>query len=134
MRRLILLTFLPALLAADDHWIRFTAGPFEVMTDAGARAGREAMVRFMEFRHAVGQVVGEPELQTPLPVRILVFKNARGWTSSAPIDEGRDRYNIVLQEKAAVSPAVYTELTGPFLKYNTGQMAPPRWLLGKGGV
>src|ERR1700760_2349876 len=108
MRPLILLSVLPAILAADNHGTRFTAGPFEVMTDAGPRAGRETMVRFMEFRHAVGQVVGETELQTPLPIRILVFKNAHGWTSSAPIAEGRDRYNIVLQEKGAVSPAVYS--------------------------
>src|SRR5436305_4419013 len=124
MRRLLLFALLPALLAADDRWIKFTSGPFEVMTDAGPRAGRETLVRFMEFRHAVGQIVGEPELQTPLPVRILVFKNARGWTSDAPISEGRDRYNIVLQEKGPVSPAVYRELTRLFLKSNTAQMPP----------
>ena len=80
MRRLLLLGLLPALLAADDHWVRFTSGPFEVLTDAGARAGRETLVRFEEFRHALGQLVGEQDLQTPQPVRILVFKNPRGWT------------------------------------------------------
>src|SRR3954471_9687575 len=124
MRRLLLLSLVPVLLAADDHWVRFTSGPFEVLTDAGPRAGRETMVRFLEFRHAVGQILGEPELQTPLPVRILVFKNARGWTSPDPISEGRDRYNIVLQEKGAVSPAVYTGLTRLFLQANTAQMPP----------
>jgi hypothetical protein len=125
MQRLLFLAILPALLAADDRWIKFTSGPFEVMTDVGAKAGRETMVRFLEFRHAVGQIVGEPELQTPLPVRILVFKNARGWTSDAALSQGRDRYNIVLQEKGAVSPAVYRELTRLFLKANTTQMPPP---------
>jgi hypothetical protein len=124
MRRLLLLTLLPALLPADDHWVKFTSGPFEVLTDAGPRAGRETMVRFLEFRHAVGQILGETELQTPLPVRILVFKNSRGWTSPAPISEGRDRYNIVLQEKAEAPPAVYTELTRLFLQSNTAQMPP----------
>ncbi len=124
MRRLLLLSILPALLAADDHWIKFTSGPFEVLTDAGPRAGRETIVRFLEFRHAVGQVVGEPELQTPLPVRILVFKNARGWTLPSPLAEGRDRYNIVLAEKGAVSSDVYRELTRLFLQSNTAQMPP----------
>ena len=123
MRRLVLLFLLPALLAADN-WVKFTSGPFEVLTDAGARAGRETMVRFLEFRHAVGQIVGEPELQTPLPVRIVVFKNARGWTSTVPIAEGRDRYNIVLQEKGAVGPAIYIELAKLFLHSNTAQMPP----------
>src|ERR1041385_1458025 len=101
MRRLLLLSLLPALLAADDHWVRFTSGPFEVFTDAGSRAGRETMVRFLEFRHAVGQIVGEPDLQTPLPVRILVFKNARNWATPALISEGRASFNIVLQDKTS---------------------------------
>jgi hypothetical protein len=124
MRRLFILCLLPCLLAADDHWVKFASGPFEVLTDAGARAGRETMVRFGEFRHAVGQIVGEPDLQTPVPVRILVFHNAQGWASPAPLAEGRDCYAIVLGEKSAVPPAVYSELTRLFLKSNTAQMPP----------
>ena len=65
MRRLLILCLFPCLLAADDHWVKFTSGPFEVLTDAGARAGRETMVRFEEFRHALGEIVGEPDLETP---------------------------------------------------------------------
>jgi hypothetical protein len=52
MRRLLLLSLLPWLLAADDHWVKFTRGPFEVMTDSGPRGGREVMVRFEQFRNA----------------------------------------------------------------------------------
>ena len=78
MRRLLFLLTIPCLLAADDHWVKFTRGPFEVMTDAAPRAARETLVRFEEFRHALGQIVGEDDLQTPLPVRIFVFKNAQG--------------------------------------------------------
>jgi hypothetical protein len=121
---LLILCALPWLLAADDHWVKFTGGPYEVLTDAGARAGRETLVRFEEFRHALGQIVGENDLQTPLPVRIFVFKNAKGWTAPAPITEGRDRYAIVLGEKASVSAAIYSELTRLFLKSNTAQMPP----------
>ena len=125
MRRLLIVGLLPCLLAAEDHWVKFTSGPFEILTDVGTRAGRETMVRFQEFRHALGQLVGEPDLQTPEPVRILVFKNAKGWTSpAAPLTEGRDRFAIVLQEKSAVSPGVYSELTRLFLKSNTAQMPP----------
>src|SRR5215471_3367365 len=97
MRRLLLLCALPAALAADDHWVKFTRGPFEIFTDAGSRAGRETMVRFEQFRHALGLILGENDLQTPQPVRVFVFKNARGWSAgSAPITEARDRYAIVL--------------------------------------
>src|SRR5271157_5985521 len=124
MRRVVLLSLLPFLLAADDHWVKFSSPPFEVFTDAGPRAGRDTMVRFQEFRHALGQLVGEQDLQTPQPVRILVFKNARGWTSPAPLTDGRDRYAIVLQDKSPVAPAVYTDLTRLLLKSNTAQMPP----------
>jgi hypothetical protein len=112
----------PATLPAADTWVRFTTGPYDVLTDAGPHVGREALVRFMEFRHAVGQIVGEPELTAPLPIRIIVFKNSRGWTSPAPLSEGRASYNIVLQEKGSVAPAVYVALTRLFLNANTAQM------------
>lgn len=125
MRRLLIIGLLPCLLAAEDHWTKFTSGPFEVLTDAGTRAGRETMVRFQEFRHALGLLVGEQDLQAAQPIRILVFKNAKGWTSpAAPLTEGRDRFAIVLQDKGAVAPAVYRELTRLFLKSNTAQMPP----------
>jgi hypothetical protein len=124
MRRVLLLAALPAILSAADHWVKFTAGPFEVLTDANPRAGRETMVRFMEFRHAVGSIVGEPELQTPLPVRILLFKNAKSWTVPAPVSEGRASYNIVLQEKVPPTPAVYTGLARLLIHSNTAQMPP----------
>ncbi len=121
MRRLLMIGLLPGLLAADT-WVKFTSGPFEVFTDASPRAGREAMVRFQEFRHALGLLVGEADLQTPEPVRILVFKNAKGWTSPGPLTQGRDRYAIVLQDKQPVSPAVYRELARLLLESNTAQM------------
>jgi hypothetical protein len=124
MRRLLLLSLIPWLLAADDHWVKFTRGPLEVMTDAGARSGRETMVRFEQFRAALGQIVGEDDLQAPLPLRIFVFRNANGWTSAAPLTEGRDHFCIVLGEKSAVTPEIYSALTRLFLKSNTAQMPP----------
>jgi hypothetical protein len=124
MRRLLLLGLLPWLLAAEDHWVKFTSGPFEVLTDAGARAGREALVRLEEFRHAVGQTVGAPDLTTPEPVRILIFKNARGWSLPAPLAEGRSCYAVVLAEKETVPPDTYRALTRLFLETNTERMPP----------
>src|ERR1017187_5622030 len=124
MRRLLLLSIIPWLLAADDHWVKFTRDPLEVMTDTGARSGRETMVRFEQFRAALGQIVGEDDLPAPWPLRIFVFRNAKGWTSAAPLTEGRDHFCIVLSEKSAVTPEIYSALTRLFLKSNTTQMPP----------
>jgi hypothetical protein len=113
---------LPWLLAADDHWVKFTRGPYEVMTDASPRAARETLVRFEQFRAAFGQILGEPELTTPLPVRIMLLKNPAGWNSAPPFAEGRDRYSLVLGEKTPVTPEMYTALARLFLKSNIAQM------------
>jgi tetratricopeptide (TPR) repeat protein len=124
MRRWFVISFLCLLpsLAMADRWVHYTSGPFEVLTDAGERTGQETMVRFEEFRHALGTIVGEEDLATPQPVRILVFKNAQGWSSPAPLTQCRDRYAIVLSEKSPVPPAVYGELTRLLLDANTNRM------------
>src|SRR5215472_4835626 len=102
-RRLLIaaLALLPASLAAADHWTKFTAGPYDVFTNAGTATGRATVVRFEEFRHAVGETLGEANLQTQMPVRILLFRAAQGWTALEPVSEGRVSYNIVLGEKDA---------------------------------
>ena len=124
MRRLFLLALLPGLLAADDRWVRFTSGPFEVLTSAGSRDGRETLVRFEQFRYALGQVVGEPDLATPQPVRVVLFKDPRGWSKDAPFAPGRDRFNLVLGEKAAedITPEVWRSLARLLLDSSTTRM------------
>ena len=108
--------------AADERWVRYNSGPFEVFTDAGPKPGRETLVRFEQLRHAIGQIVGESNLETPLPMRIFVFRNASGWTSPAPLTEGRDRYAIVLPAGAPVPVPVIRECTRLLLESNTARM------------
>ncbi|HLI83343.1 MAG TPA: hypothetical protein VKV17_05465 [Bryobacteraceae bacterium] len=128
MRRLILCVLLfgpnawfPRLLAAAD-WVKYASGPFELLTNASTRAAREDLVRFEEFRNALGQLVGEQDLQSPQTVRILVLKDAKGWTTATPIVEGRNAYYIVLDEKTVPGPAIFAELTKLFLNTNTARM------------
>src|SRR5260370_8109671 len=125
MRRLLWLSMLPCLLAADDHWVKFTRGPFEVMTDAAPRTARDTMVRFEEWRAGVGQIVGEPERTSALTVRIMIFKNPSGRNCAPAFAEGHDRYALVLGEKTPVTPEMYIALTRLFLKSNSTQMPLP---------
>ena len=122
MRWLFLLALAPALLTADDHWVKFNSGPFELLTDGGGHPGRDVLVRVEQFRYALGQMLGESDLQTPLPVRIFVLKNVKGWATPTPVQEGRATYNIVLDEKTPPGAAIYTELTRLFVAANTGRM------------
>jgi hypothetical protein len=110
---------------ADERWVRFLSGPFEVFTDAGAHAGRETLIRFEEFRHALGLVVGEQNLESPVPIRVFVFRNAKGWTVPAPVAYGRDRYAITLTAGAPIPVAVFREGTRLLLESNTARMPAP---------
>ena len=122
MRRLLVVAILPGLLMANDRWVKFVSGPFEMFTDAGGRTARETLVRLEEFRSALGELVGEQDLQTQLPIRIFVLKNTNGWTTATPVAEGRSSYVIVLDEKAILGPPIHTALTRLFLDSNTGRM------------
>ena len=122
MRRLLVVALLPGLLMANDRWVKFVSGPFEMFTDAGGRTARETLVRLEEFRSALGELVGEQDLQTQLPIRIFVLKNTNGWTTATPVAEGRSTYVIVLDEKAILGPSIHTVLTRLFLDSNTGRM------------
>ncbi len=124
MRRLLILALLPCVLAADEHWVKFASGPFELLTSSGEREGRETMLGFEEFRYALGRVLGVDELTAPQPIRILVFKNGKGWTLPAPVAEGRGCYGIALADKQAVSPQVYGALARLFVDSNTERLPP----------
>lgn len=74
--RLSFLALLPALLAADDHWIALKSGPFEVLSDAGDRAAREKLMFLEQFRETLRIVTGKQELRLVWPVQLLLVKNA----------------------------------------------------------
>jgi hypothetical protein len=122
MRRLFLLCGLAPLTAlAGEHWVRFTSGPIEVFSSAGTKDGRDTLVKFEEFRHALGQVLGENDLRMPLPVYVMLFK------SGAPhmpdmVTRGRAQYNIVLTAGQPISSDVYARLTQLFLDTTSARM------------
>jgi hypothetical protein len=95
VRLLVLYGLLPNVALANEHWIRFTSGSIEVFSRAGSKDGRETLVKFEEFRHALGYTLGEDDLQLPLPIRFLLFKSGTPPTGE-PVVRGCAQYNIVL--------------------------------------
>ena len=122
MRRLFLLCgLLPLTALAGEHWIRFTSGPIEVFSSAGSKDGRETLVKFEEFRHALGLVLGDDDLQLPVPLHVLLFKTGAPQLPE-PVVRGRDQYNIVLTAGQAIPSDVFARLTQLFLNANTARM------------
>jgi len=121
VRSLWLVCCLAGVSPAAEHWVRFTRGPYEVYSAAGPKEGRETLVKFEEFRHALGQVLGDDDLQAPLRVRIFLFRSTAPQTPE-PVSRGRDQYNIVLNAERPIPPAVFTQLTQLFLDANSARM------------
>jgi len=112
--------------SAADRWFEFRSGPFEVFTNAGERAGRGVLMRVEQLRHALGQIVGENDLQTPLPVRVLVFRKQDGRAPGNAVTTGRDRFYIVQTAETPPTPALQRDLVRLLLESNTARM-PATW-------
>src|SRR5574340_649024 len=89
--------------SGEDRWLAFRSGPIEVYSQAGARAGRTALVRIEQFRYALGRYLGDDDLQASMPVRVMVFSKRE---PLGRVVEGRDRYAIVLRTETPPSPDV----------------------------
>lgn len=71
--------------------MEFQAGPFQVMSSAGERSGRETLAQLEQLRWALGTVLGKPELKTVWPVRVVLRKAGQGW-GPIPPKLSRDAY------------------------------------------
>lgn len=77
--------FAAALLAAVPAaaaWLRLASANFELLTDAGEKQGREALVRLERIRSVFGGAAGAKPV--PLPVRVFVFKSERAFRAFRP--------------------------------------------------
>ena len=125
MQRLVLLVLLPTLLAAQSHWLGYHSGPFELYTDSGAKRGREILGWFDQFKYVLGYMLGNQDLQTARPVRILLFKtnNQRvDYPFSPAIIDGRDRWDVLLSADSPIPTEVFRECARLFLENNAGRM------------
>ena len=125
MRRIFLLALVPWLALAENHWVQFRSGPFELYTDASSKPSRETLGWFDQLRYVLGYMLGNPDLQTPRPIRILLFKNAKErevYPYIPPILDGRDRWDILLTAGVPIPPEVLRDCTRLFLESNTGRM------------
>ncbi len=97
LRFLALALLLPAVAAADD-WVEFKSGPFEVWTNAGNREAREVLNHLEQVRYVVGTALGNPELTTTWPIRVLVMKKAVPFAPAL----ARDTYTAALPSNAPI--------------------------------
>ncbi len=124
LRILLLFAMLAPSLAADERWVYLSSDGFQVFSDAGARAGRTALVRLEQFRYALGKTIGKTDLKIDPPAQVYVFKTAKEaaqYNAAEPIQKGREHVSILLTGEA-LSEDFERRLAKLLIETNTDRM------------
>ena len=96
MKRLIVslllcLLLTPAVRAAgkEPEWVEVRSPNFSVITDGGAKKGREVALRFEQLRAVFGSLISKEKVNTPIPLQILAFKRKKDFEKIAPLYNGK---------------------------------------------
>ncbi len=112
---------------ANAEWVQSRSGPFEIFSDADARAARETLADFEQFRYALGHTLQKTDLQSDPRIRILLFKNAKereAAGSARGLIRGRDRYDALASAGLAIPQSVLAGCTRVFLERNVDRLPP----------
>ena len=124
MLRFFLVLLLP-FVASAARWTEIRSGPFDILTDAGDKPGRELLNQLEQLRWALGAVLGKDDMKTTWPVRVVLFRNAKDFApySRAPLPAlGRDSFIGALQAGAPVPRAFMRECARILLESNAARM------------
>ena len=122
LSRLALVLLLPALLLADDHWIAFKSGPFQVFSSVGERPAREKLMVLEQFRETLRLITGKEDMRMVWPVHVILSKTAQA--EGKPFALGRDARMIAVTESAGFSRDNLKELARLLLYENTNRLPP----------
>ena len=79
----------PAVSASDSQWIEIQSPHFSVVTDAGEKRGRETAMRFEQMRAVFGALMTRANVNIPVPLQIVAFRNAKELAQFAPLWNGK---------------------------------------------
>ena len=83
------LSALPAAFAGDAQWIEVKSPHFSVVTDAGEKRGRETAMRFEQMRAVFGALLTKANVNIPVPLQIVAFRNAKEFRQFVPLWNGK---------------------------------------------
>ncbi len=138
--RLFLAICAAVLLAAPacaQEWVAVQSPHFSVVTDGGAKQGREIALRFEQMRSVFGQIFRRTNIHLPVPLQIVAFRNGKEIRPYAPLFQGKpvelgglfergdDRSYILLDLSAEDKwETVFHEYAHQLLNGNFPRMAP----------
>src|SRR5947209_2505499 len=93
MNRLLLLICALLLISssavAEQQWVEVTSPHFSVLTDAGEKRGRDGAVRLQQMRTAFGLLFQKVNVNTPVKLQIVAYRNSKELRQVAPLFEGK---------------------------------------------
>jgi Tfp pilus assembly protein PilF len=75
--------------AGEPQWIEVKSPHFSVVTDGGAKRGREVAVRFEQMRAVFGALLVKANSNLPVPLQIVAFRNTKELRQFAPLWHGK---------------------------------------------
>jgi tetratricopeptide (TPR) repeat protein len=83
------LSAFPVAFAGDAQWIEVKSPHFSVVTDAGEKRGRETAMRFEQMRAVFGALLTKANVNIPVPLQIVAFRNSKELRQVAPLWNGK---------------------------------------------
>jgi Flp pilus assembly protein TadD len=79
----------PAVFAGEAEWVEVRSPNFSVVTDAGEKRGREVAMRFEQMRSVYGALITKSNVNLPVPLQIVAFRNTKEMRQVAPLFKGK---------------------------------------------
>ena len=79
----------PMASGSDSQWIEIQSPHFSVVTDAGEKRGRETAMRFEQMRAVFGALMTKANVNLPIPLQIVAFRNSKEIEQFAPLWNGK---------------------------------------------
>src|SRR6202040_979066 len=78
-----------AVFAGEPQWVEVRSPNFSVVTDAGEKRGREVAMRFEQMRAVFGALMTKANINLPIPLQIVAFRNGKELRQFAPLFKGK---------------------------------------------
>jgi tetratricopeptide (TPR) repeat protein len=75
--------------SAESQWVEVKSPHFSVVTDAGEKHGREVAVRFEQMRSVFGALMVKANVNLPIPLQIVAFRNSKEFRQVEPLWHGK---------------------------------------------
>lgn len=75
--------------ADSSQWVEVKSPHFSVVTDAGEKRGREVATRFEQMRAVYAALMVKANVNIPVPLQIIAFRNTKEFRQFAPLWHGK---------------------------------------------